>query len=134
VSNNMKKKLKIIIGVVAVFLIGLVGFCAWFLSGSGSAEYYAQIDNTKVEQVDSNGGVVNFKGNLPYSYTLLSYDENGSEKEITFGTSRELRDGAFIRLTVMPVWGVLDWSEVQYGELPAAVQNHYSAPSDDSGN
>ena len=87
----MKKKLKIIIGVVAVLLIGLVGFCAWFLSGSGSAEYYAQIDNTKVEQVDSNGGVVNFKGNLPYSYTLLSYDENGSEKEITFGTSRELR-------------------------------------------
>ena len=130
----MKKKLKIIIGVVAVFLIGLVGFCAWFLSGSGSAEYYAQIDNTKVEQVDSNGGVVNFKGNLPYSYTLLSYDENGSEKEITFGTSRGLRDGAFIRLTVMPVRGVLDWSEVQYGELPAAVQNHYSAPSDDSGN
>ncbi len=130
----MKKKLKIIIGVVAVLLIGLVGFCAWFLSGSGSAEYYAQIDNTKVEQVDSNGGVVNFKGNLPYSYTLLSYDENGNEKEITFGTSRELREGAFIRLTVMPVRGVLDWSEVQYGELPAAVQNHYSAPSDDSGN
>ena len=133
-SNNMKKKVKIVIGVVAVFLIGLVGFCAWFLSGSSSAEYYAQIDNTKVEQVDSNGGVVNFKGNLPYSYTLLSYDENGSEKEITFGTSRELRDGAFIRLTVMPVRGVLDWSEVQYGELPATVQNHYSAPSDDSGN
>ena len=132
-SKKKKKKLKIIIGVVAVFLIGLVGFCAWFLSGSGSAEYYAQIDNTKVEQVDSNGGVINFKGNLPYSYTLLSYDENGSEKEITFGTSRELRDGAFICLTVMPVRGVLDWSEVQYDELPAAVQNHYSAPSDDVG-
>ena len=132
-SNNMKKKLKIIIGVVAVFLIGLVGFCAWFLSGSGSAEYYAQIDNTKVEQMDSNGGVINFKGNLPYSYTLLSYDENGSEKEITFGTSRELREGAFIRLTVMPVRGVLDWSEIQYDELPVAVQNHYSAPSDDVG-
>ena len=132
----MKKKLKIIIGVigvVAVFLIGLVGFCAWFLSGSGSTEYYAQIDNTKVEQVDSNGGVIDFEGNLPYSYTLLSYDENGSEKEITFGTSRELRDGAFICLTVMPVRGVLDWSEVQYDELPAAVQNHYSAPSDDVG-
>ena len=129
----MKKKLKIIIGIVAVLLIGLVSFCAWFLSGSGNAEYYAQIDNTKVEQVDSDGGVINFKGNLPYSYTLLSYDENGSEKEITFGTSRELREGAFICLTVMPVRGVLDWSEVQYDELPAAVQNHYSAPSDDVG-
>ena len=132
-SNNMKKKVKSAIGTAVVLLIGLAGFCAWLLSGSGSAEYFAQIDNTKVEQVDSNGGVINFKGNLPYSYTLLSYDENGSEKEITFGTSRELRDGAFIRLTVMPVRGVLDWSEVQYDELPAAVQNHYSAPSDDVG-
>ena len=129
----MKKQVKIVIGIAAVLLIALIGFCAWFLSGSGSAEYYVQIDNIKVEQVDSNGGVVNFKGNLPYSYTLLSYDENGSEKEITFGTSRELREGAFIRLTVMPVRGVLDWSEVQYDELPAAVQNHYSAPSDDVG-
>ena len=129
----MKKQVKIAIGAAVVLLIGLISFCAWFLSGSGSAEYYAQIDNTRVEQVDSNGGVMSFKGSLPYSYTLLSYDENGSEKEITFGTSRELREGAFIRLTIMPVRGVLDWSEVQYDELPAAVQNHYSAPSDDEG-
>ena len=127
----MKKKVKIVIGTVAVLLIGLVGFCAWFLSGVGSAEYYSQIDNSKIEQVDSKGGVINLKGSLPYAYTLLCYDENGSEKEITFGTSRELRDGAFIRLTVMPIRGVLDWSEVQYNELPTAVQNHYTAPSDD---
>ena len=127
----MKKKVKIVIGTVAVLLIGLVGFCAWFLSGVGSAEYYSQIDNSKIEQVDSRGGVINLKGSLPYAYTLLCYDENGGEKEITFGTSRELRDGAFIRLTVMPIRGVLDWSEVQYNELPTAVQNHYAAPSDD---
>ena len=124
----MKKQVKIAIGAAAVLLIGLVGFCAWFLSGSGSTEYYSQIDNSKVEQVDAKGGVISLKGNLPYSYTLLSYDEDGSEKEITFGTSRELRDGAFIRLTFMPIRGVLDWSEVQYDELPAAVQAHYSAP------
>lgn len=130
----MKKQIKIATGAAAVLLIGLIGFCAWFLSGSGSTGYYSQIDNSRVEQVDAKGGVISLKGNLPYSYTLLSYDEKGSEKEITFGTSRELKEGAFIRLTVMPVRGVLDWSEVQYGELPAAVQNHYSAPSDDSGN
>ena len=127
----MKKQVKIAIGAAAVLLIGLIGFCAWFLSGVGSAEYYSQIDNSKIEQVDSKGGVINLKGNLPYAYTLLCYDENGGEKEITFGTSRELRDGAFIRLTVMPIRGVLDWSEVQYNELPTAVQNHYTAPSDD---
>ncbi len=127
----MKKKVKIVIGVAAVLLIGLIGFCAWFLSGSGSTEYYSQIDNSKIEQMDSRGGVINLKGSLPYSYTLLCYDENGSEREITFGTSRELRDGAFIRLTVMPVRGVLDWSELQYDELPVMVQNHYAAPVDD---
>lgn len=127
----MKKKVKIATGAAAVLLIGLIGFCAWFLSGVGSAEYYSQIDNSKIEQVDSKGGVINLKGSLPYAYTLLCYDENGGEKEITFGTSRELRDGAFIRLTVMPIRGVLDWSEVQYNELPTVVQNHYAAPSDD---
>ncbi len=127
----MKKKVKIAIGIIVALLIGLIGFCAWFLSESGSAEYYSQIDNSKIEQVDSKGGVINLKGNLPYSYTLLCYDENGSEKEITFGTSRELRDGAFIRLTVMPIRGVLDWSEVQYDELPTTVQNHYAAPLGD---
>ncbi len=125
----MKKKVKIAISAAAVLLIGLVGFCAWFLSGSGSAEYYAQIDNSKVEQVDTKGGVISLKGDLPYSYTLPCYDENGSEKEITFGTSRELREGAFICLTVMPIRGVLDWSEVQYDELPTAVQAHYTAPA-----
>ncbi len=126
----MKKKVKIVIGVAAVLLIGLIGLCAWFLSGFGSTEYYSQIDNSKIEQVDPNGGVISLKGNLPYSYTMLWYDENGSEREITFGTSKELRDGAFIRLTVMPVRGVLDWSELQYEELPAMVQNHYAAPLD----
>ena len=127
----MKKQIKIAIGAAAVLLIVLIGFCAWFLSGSGSTEYYAQIDNTKVEQVDTKGGVISFKGNLPYSYTLTAYDEKGSEKKITFGTSRELKEGAFIRLTVMPVRGVLDWSEVQYDELPPAVQAHYTAPANE---
>ena len=122
----MKRQVKFALGAVAVLLIGLTGFCAWFLSGSGSTEYYSQIDNSKVEQVEANGGVISLKGNLPYSYTLTCYDENGGEKEITFGTSRELRDGAFIRLTVMPVRGVLDWGEVQYDELPAAAREHYT--------
>ena len=45
-----------------------------------------------------------------------------------FGISRELKEVAFIRLTVMPIRGVLEWSEVQYDELPAAVQDQYTAP------
>ena len=61
----MKKQVKIAIGTAAVLLIGLVGFCAWFLSGSGSTEYYAQIDNTKVEQVDTRGVSLASKATCP---------------------------------------------------------------------
>ena len=118
---------KATIGIcAAVLFIGLVCFGIWFLSGTGSADYYTPIDNSKREEVHSRGGVVDFKGGLPYSYTLLAYDEKGKEKEITFGTSKELREGAFLRLTVIPVRGVLDWAEVSYEELPPAVQKHYA--------
>jgi len=65
---------------------------------------------------------------MDYSYTLRCYDEDGNEKDITFGTSRELKEDAFIRLTVMPIRGVLEWVEVQYDELPTAVQKEYTAP------
>ncbi len=68
---------------------------------------------------------------MSYSYTLPAYNENGDKKDITFGTSRELKEGAFIRLTEMPVRGVLKWNEVQYDELPAAVQSNYAVLIDE---
>lgn len=121
----MKEKVSVVI-VAAVFLAVLVCVGGWLLSGTGSADYYTQIDNRRMEEVHSRGGVIDFKGGLPYSYTLLSYDEKGKEKEITFGTSKELREGAFLHLTVKPVRGVLDWAEVSYEELPPAVQKRYT--------
>ncbi len=127
----MKKKLSIGIAVVVIIVVGFIGFCIWFLSGTGSTYYYSQIDNSKIEQTESKSGVINFSGSMDYSYTLFSYDENGKGKDITFGTSKELKEGAFIRLTVMPIRGVLEWKEVQYDELPAAVQSNYTAPTNE---
>ena len=127
----MKRKLTIGIAAVVILIVGFIGFCMWFLSGTGSTYYYSQIDNNKIEQTESKGGVINFSGSMDYSYTLFSYDENGKGKDITFGTSKELKEGAFIRLTVMPIRGVLEWKEVQYDELPAAVQSNYTAPANE---
>jgi uncharacterized protein (TIGR01655 family) len=124
---GMKRKLTIGIAAVVILIVGFIGFCMWFLSGTGSTYYYSQIDNSKIEQTESKSGVINFSGSMDYSYTLFSYDENGKGKDITFGTSKELKEGAFIRLTVMPIRGVLEWKEVQYEELPAAVQSNYAA-------
>lgn len=127
----MKKKMIFGITVAIVIGAGFICFCMWFLSGTGSDYYYSQIDNSKIEKVNSRGGVIDLHGGMSYSYTLPSYDENGNEKFITFGTSRELREGAFIRLTVMPVRGVLEWSEVQYDELPKDVQSNYAASANE---
>ena len=127
----MKRKLTIGIAAVVILIVGFIGFCMWFLSGTGSTYYYSQIDNNKIEQTESKSGVINFSGSMDYSYTLFSYDENGKGKDITFGTSKELKEGAFIRLTVRPIRGVLEWKEVQYDELPAAVQSNYTAPANE---
>ncbi len=127
----MKKKIMIGITAVAIVVIGFACFCIWFLSEAGSTYYYAQIDNSKIEQVNSRGGVIDLHGGLRYSYTLPAYNENGGKKDITFGTSRELKEGAFIRLTVMPVRGVLEWSEVEYDELPLAVQSNCAVPANE---
>ena len=119
---------KILIGIGAAVILVAICICVFLFSETGSTYYYTQIDNSKIKQVESKGGIVDFTGGMSYQYTLLSYGENGEGKDITFGTSRELKEGAFIRLTVVPIRGVLEWEEVQYSELPRTVQSCYTAP------
>lgn len=121
----MKKK--ILFGISGVVLVS-VCVCIFIFSKAGSTYYYSQIDNSKMKHVKAKGGVINLSGSMDYSYTLFSYNENGKGKDIKFGTSKKLKEGAFIRLTVMPIRGVLEWEEVQYDELPAAVKTQYTAP------
>lgn len=118
----MKHKISVLVAAVMVLVIGLSCLSAWFFSEKDAGYYYVQIDNSKLEKVDSRGGVINFNGSMDYSYTLAAYDENGQGTYLTFGASRELREGAYLKLTVKPVRGVVEWSEVAYEELPPAVQ------------
>lgn len=121
----MKSKKILAIGIVALIIAAIACFGVNFYSDS--SYYYTQIDNSKVEQVESDGGVVDFTGGMSYSYKLVSYNENGKPKTVKFGTERKLKEGAFVCLTVKSVQGVVNWSEVQYDELPAEVQNYYTA-------
>lgn len=125
----MNKSVKKILIAAVVALIVVAGAVTFYAFSGSSSVYYAQIDNSKAEESSAKGGVINLKGNLPYSYTLSAYDKNGTEKEITFGTSKELKEGAFICLETMPVRGVVSWAEVQYEDMPAAVQDHYVVSS-----
>ncbi len=63
---------------------------------------------------------------------MPAYSENGNKKNITFGTSRELKEGAFIELTVVPIRGVIEWKEVQYNEMPINIQSYYTVLENDT--
>lgn len=111
----MKKVLMTVgVGVVVVLCIGVALFV-----GVGSSECYTQINNTKISEIEPEGDMI-------YAYTLTAYDEKGKTKEVTFKTSRELTEDAFVCLEVAPMRGVVSWEEVQYDELPTAVQSHYT--------
>lgn len=114
---------KIIIAVIAVIMIGITS--CYVFANQNSSLYYTQIDNSKMEQINTDGGVINFKGSQPYSYTLTCYNANGKKKKIQFTADKELREDAFICLNFKSVRGVISWNEVQYNELPQSVQKKY---------
>ena len=120
----MKKVVSI--GLAIVFVAAIAYFGISFCSDGDC--YYTQIDNSRVEQMDSSGGVIDFSGGMKYSYELTAYNEKGKEKSVKFGTEKKLKEGAFLCLTVKGVRGVVDWKEVQYDELPTEVQSNYTAP------
>ena len=120
---------KILTGIIVIMCF--ICFCICMISGIGKTYYYLQIDNTKIEQTSTDGGVIDLNGKLGYSYSLTAYNEKGNKKNITFGTSRKLKEGAFIQLTVMPIRGVIEWEEVQYNQLPINVQSYYTVSEND---
>lgn len=113
----MKSK-KMVFCIVAGILV-IVCMSVAFLATQGNTDYYTQIDNKWVTEIPPHGA-------MNYKYTLSSYDEKGTEKDVTFETSKILTDKAFLCLKVNPLRGVVTWAEVQYDELPSAVQQQYS--------
>ncbi len=114
--ESLKEKLPIIIvAIVAIAICGALLYKMEF----GEDVYYTQIDNAKIEKLSSDD-------NMKYKYTLKCYKENGKEKELTFKTSRELREDAYLKLEVKPISGVHSWEEVQYNELPEKVKTNYA--------
>ena len=113
--ENIKDKIFASVGIVLVILIFFIVF--WLLFYQEST-YYTRIDNTKVEQLNSK--------DMRFEYTLNAYNQKGDSKEVTFKTSRELKDDAYLKLDIMITRGVKSWEEVQYDDLPDKVKEHYN--------
>ena len=109
--DEVKGKISMIIAAVAVIALLLILF---YLVFEQKSEYYVQIDNSKIEQISRTD-------NMKYKYTLTGYNKNGNSKELEFNTSRELREGAYLKLDVMLLRGVINCEEVNQDELPDKV-------------
>ena len=106
--------------VVLVIVLGIAILAILFRTTEANAtNVYSRIDNTLVQEIAPHGG-------MNYRYTLQVYAENGTASSLDLDTSRILRDGAYILIRTAPLRGVLSWAEMQYDELPAAVQAKYS--------
>lgn len=121
------KKVIIGVGIGVGFLLIAVCLASWLFFGD-SETYYTQVDNARIERIAARRGVIDPTGGLEYQYHLPAYSDKGGLRNVSFGASRELRNGAFLKLTVIPLRGVTKWEEVQYHELPPLVQNRYAAP------
>jgi len=113
--ENLKDKLPVILMVITAIVICVV---AVVVMENGESVYYTQIDNSKIEKISS-------EDEMKYQYTLKCYSEKGKEKEISFKTSRELREDAYLKLDVKMVSGVHKWEEVTFEELPDKVKTNY---------
>ncbi|WP_338754475.1 YxeA family protein [Bacillus sp. FJAT-52991] len=57
-----------------------------------------------------------------FEYTLQGINEDGKETTITFTTSKQLREEAYLKLATKRTY-VKSWEEVQLNEMPAVVQD-----------
>ena len=111
----LKEKLPIIIGVI-LFII-LCGIAYYYIFEKDYI-FYTQIDNTKLSELAKSSS-------MKYEYNLAMYDENGERKNISFKTSRQLKEGAYLKIKYYPISGVNKWEEVTTEYLPEKVKLKY---------
>ena len=114
------KTLLVVLGAAVLVVAGAFGAMGVLYQGisANTTSYFTRIDNDRVESITPHGG-------MNYRYTIWAYREDGTGSELELDTSRVLADKAFLRVETAPLRGVIRWEELQYEELPAAVQSHY---------
>ncbi len=116
-ERNMEEIREKIPMLFAILLAIVVCGLAYYFLEYHQLVYYTQVDNMKLERISASD-------DMKFEYTLECYSERGKNKKISFKTSRELREDAYLMLE-LTVMGVHAWKEVQYEELPEEVKINY---------
>lgn len=111
----MKTARIVIIGIVAIFLIGSAALMIKIKMDHSGDTYYTQITQpgaTKQSSEDSS---------TDYLYTERAFDENGNEIEVSFYSmeGKRLRDNAYLSIVYNKKNGVISYSEVSRDMIPA---------------
>lgn len=118
-----KGKATAITAVVACGLAACLLFAASMTNLLLAGDYYVRIDNARISENESSGGVINLRSSEPYLYKLEAVNAAGDKAEVEFGASRELRQDTFLKLDLQPIRGVVGWSEVSKDSLPPKVED-----------
>lgn len=123
---------KVIIGIIIA--IAALAIAAVFVLvplardyGTNMGTYYTQVDNTKCVDLRETDAIED-DDEMRYEYTLPAYDDAGKRIVTHFTASRELREGAYLKLDVWPFFGVRNWEETEWEKIPPAAQVALPAP------
>lgn len=113
------KKILLVLGFIIVIGVCLLMF---FFSpekltpdnSAGKTIYYTEITGPGVQGKNER-----------YGYELTAYNEEGKGKKLSFSAGKQLREGAYVKLYYTLIRGVTHWEEVNFKELPKAVQQQY---------
>ena len=109
-NSGIKGAVATIAVIVAIVMTGTT--LQYVLDTANAVARYVRVD-ASAASVQEDGSV---------DYTLASYDDGGAREEVTFGSDKTLRDGAYLELSVMPLHGVVYWEEVEPAALPDKVR------------
>lgn len=108
---NLKNVILSLLGIVL-----FVAVCAfiYYMAFYDNNDYYAMINNSKYVIKDGE-----------YKYTLEFYDDNGESRDISFNTTRELKENAYIKVNYMRLRGVTSWEEVKLEDMPVKTRKKF---------
>ena len=118
-----------VIAAIALFAAAFLVVLAGPLGELGSrfgwnfGTYYVQVDNDKCEPT-SEDARQRFGEEMTFEYRLEGARDDGSTADLSFLTSRELRDGAYIKCDVWPLLGVRSWEEVAWEAIPEPARGN----------
>jgi uncharacterized protein (TIGR01655 family) len=111
---KMKKLIPILMAILIVPMV-LTGCNDRYNPFASKTYYYVIIKGEGTSQKDDNGKVMESR-----EYELPAYDKEGKEKVITFTGMQQLREGAFLKLTLKGE-SVKTYEEVQKEDIPKAA-------------